>query len=185
MASFFSRLGRFSFRRRWLVALLWVVLLVGTGALAGRAPAAPPNDFSMPGTEAQQAYDLLEERFPELNADGATARVVFRAEDGKVTDPEAKEAVQEAVRELGNNPQVAQITDPYTTRSVSKDGSTATASVCMLLARIPATPGPCWRSTAAHRAHDSGRARVLPRSGPWRSCTTGGSPASSSGRAPR
>ncbi|MGW0960818.1 MMPL family transporter [Streptomyces gelaticus] len=129
MASFLSRLGRFSFRRRWLVALLWVVLLVGTGVLAGRAPTAPPNDFSMPGTEAQQAYDLLEERFPELNADGATARVVFRAEDGKVTGPEAKEAVQEAVRELGNNPQVARVTDPYATGSVSKDGSTAYAQV--------------------------------------------------------
>ncbi|MFE7111492.1 MMPL family transporter [Streptomyces sp. NPDC057575] len=129
MASFLSRLGRFSFRRRWPVALLWVVLLVGTGVLAGRAPAAPPNDFSMPGTEAQQAYDLLEESFPELKADGATARVVFRAEDGKVTGPEAKEAVQETVRELGNNPQVARVTDPYATRSVSKDGSTAYAQV--------------------------------------------------------
>ncbi|MDK0517665.1 MMPL family transporter [Streptomyces sp. ML-6] len=129
MASFLSRLGRFSFRRRWLVALLWVVLLVGAGVLAGRAPAAPPNDFSMPGTEAQQAYDLLEESFPELNADSATARVVFRAEDGKVTDPETKAAVQETVRELGNNPQVARVTDPYATRSVSKDGSTAYTQV--------------------------------------------------------
>ncbi|MGW0812868.1 MMPL family transporter [Streptomyces viridiviolaceus] len=129
MATFLSRLGRFSFRRRWPVALLWVVLLVGTGVLAGRAPAPPPNDFSMPGTEAQQAYDLLEESFPELSADGATARVVFRAEDGKITDAEAKKAVQETVRELGNGPQVVPVTDPYATRSVSEDGSTAYAQV--------------------------------------------------------
>ncbi|MFH8473660.1 MMPL family transporter [Streptomyces sp. NPDC018000] len=129
MATFLSRLGRFSFRRRWLVAMLWVVLLVGTGVLAGRAPAAPPNDFSMPGTEAQQAYDLLNERFPELKADGATARVVFRAEDGKVTGPEAKKAIGETVRALGDNPQVARVTDPYATRSVSKDGTTAYAQV--------------------------------------------------------
>ncbi|MCX4851972.1 MMPL family transporter [Streptomyces sp. NBC_00893] len=129
MATFLSRLGRFSFRRRWLVALLWVVLLVGTGVLAGRAPAAPPNDFSMPGTEAQQAYDLLNERFPELKADGATARVVFRAEEGKVTDPEVKKAIGKTVRALGNDPQVVRVTDPYATRSVSKDGSTAYAQV--------------------------------------------------------
>jgi RND superfamily putative drug exporter len=109
--------------------LLWVVLLVGAGVLAGRAPAAPPNDFSMPGTEAQQAYDLLERDFPELKADGATARVVFRAEDGKVTDPQTRRAIGETVRALGDDPQVARVTDPFTTRSVSKDGSTAYAQV--------------------------------------------------------
>ncbi|MDN3254112.1 MMPL family transporter [Streptomyces sp. MA25(2023)] len=136
MATFLFRLGRLSFRRRWPVALLWVVLLVGTGVLAGKAPAAPPNDFSMPGTEAQQAYDLLEERFPELNADGATARVVFRAESGKITDAPAKQAVQETVRELGNDPQVARVTDPYATRSVSEEGSTAYAQVSY---RVPAS----------------------------------------------
>ncbi|MFJ6348183.1 MMPL family transporter [Streptomyces sp. NPDC092046] len=129
MATFLSRLGRFSFRRRRLVALLWVVLLVGTGVLAGRAPAPPPNDFSMPGTEAQQAYDLLDRNFPELNADGATARVVFRAQDGRITDPEATRAVQETVRELADDPQVTRVTDPYATRSVSADGSTAYAQV--------------------------------------------------------
>jgi RND superfamily putative drug exporter len=129
VAAFLSRLGRFSFRRRRLVALLWVVLLVGAGVLAGRAPAAPPNDFSMPGTEAQQAYDLLERDFPELNADGATARVVFRAEDGKVTDPEARGAIGETVRALTEDPQVARVTDPFTTRSVSQDGTTAYAQV--------------------------------------------------------
>ncbi|MFG3246258.1 MMPL family transporter [Streptomyces sp. NPDC048187] len=129
MATFLSRLGRLSFRRRRLVALLWVVLLVGAGVLAGRAPAPPPNDFSMPGTEAQQAYDLLEENFPELNADGATARVVFRAEDGRITDPETEKAVQKTVRELGGDPQVVRVTDPYATRSVSADGSTAYAQV--------------------------------------------------------
>ncbi|WP_426362331.1 MMPL family transporter [Streptomyces sp. E-08] len=129
MATFLSRLGRFSFRRRWPVALLWVVLLVGTGVMAGKAAAPPPNDFSMPGTEAQQAYDLLDRDFPELNADSATARVVFRAEDGKITDPEAKKAVQETVRELGGDPQVTRATDPYATRSVSADGSTAYAQV--------------------------------------------------------
>ncbi|MFJ9444672.1 MMPL family transporter [Kitasatospora sp. NPDC101235] len=136
MATFLSGLGRFSFRRHWLVALLWVGLLLGTGVLAGRAAAPPPNDFSMPGTEAQQAYDVLKEGFPELNADGATARVVFRTQGGKVTDPGAKEAIGKAVRALGNDPQVARVTDPFTARSVSEDGSTAYAQVSY---RVPAS----------------------------------------------
>ncbi|MFE5260525.1 MMPL family transporter [Streptomyces coelicoflavus] len=129
MATLLSRLGRFSFRRRRLVALLWLALLVGAAVLAGRAPAAPPNDFSMPGTEAQQAYDLLEKSFPELNADGAAARVVFRAEDGKVTDAETRGAIEDTVRTLGDGPQVVRVTDPFATRSVSEDGSTAYAQV--------------------------------------------------------
>ncbi|MFE5604570.1 MMPL family transporter [Streptomyces coelicoflavus] len=129
MATLLSRLGRFSFRRRRLVALLWLALLVGAAVLAGRAPAAPPNDFSMPGTEAQQAYDLLEKSFPELNADGAAARVVFRAEDGKVTDAETRGAIEDTVRTLRGGPQVVRVTDPFATRSVSEDGSTAYAQV--------------------------------------------------------
>ncbi len=129
MATYLSRLGRFSFRRRRLVALLWLVLLAGAGVLAARAPAAPPNDFSMPGTEAQRTYDLLDENFPGLHADGATARVVFHAEHGRVTDPAAREAIGRTVRALADDPQVARVTDPFTTRTVSEDGSTAYAQV--------------------------------------------------------
>ncbi|MEU9861980.1 MMPL family transporter [Streptomyces sp. NPDC047971] len=136
MATFLRGLGRLSFRRRRTVASLWVVLLVGAGVLAARADAPPPNDFSMPGTEAQQAYDLLDERFPQVNADGATARVVFRAEHGKVTDPLARKAIGETVRALGNAPQVARVTDPFAARSVSRDGTTAYAQVSY---PVPAT----------------------------------------------
>ncbi|MFB7594539.1 MMPL family transporter [Streptomyces sp. NPDC056160] len=129
MASFLCKLGRFSFRRRWFVVVVWAGLLVLAGVLAARAPAAPPNDFSMPGTEAQRAYDLLEERFPGLNADGASARVVFRAEHGKVTDPQVRGTVEETVRALRDDPQVGQVTDPFATGSVSGDGSTAYTQV--------------------------------------------------------
>ncbi|MGK9463538.1 MMPL family transporter [Streptomyces sp. G6] len=129
MAAFLYKTGKFSFRWRWWVTVLWAGLLVAAGVLAARADAAPPNDFAMPGTEAQQAYDLLEERFPEVKADGATARVVFRSDDGKVTAPDRKRAVEDAVRALGEAPQVERVTDPFRTGSVSEDGTTAYAQV--------------------------------------------------------
>ncbi|MGV2917490.1 MMPL family transporter [Streptomyces alfalfae] len=129
MAAFLFKTGKFSFRWRWLVCVLWAGLLVVAGVLGSRAGAAPPNDFSIPGTEAQQAYDLLEERFPEIKADGATARVVFKADDGKVTAPDQKRAVDDAVRALGEAPQVERVTNPFETGSVSKDGTTAYAQV--------------------------------------------------------
>ncbi|GGU13652.1 MULTISPECIES: MMPL family transporter [Streptomyces] len=131
MATFLYKLGRSAFRRRRLVALLWVALLALAGAGAATAPAATSSSFSIPGTEAQKAFDLLERRFPGGNADGATARVVFKAPDGqKMTDAPNKAKVEKVVGELkSGSDQVASVTDPYTAQAVSKDGSTAYVSV--------------------------------------------------------
>ncbi|MGP3949134.1 MMPL family transporter, partial [Streptomyces sp. 7N604] len=130
MATFLYKLGRFAFRRRRFVALIWVALLAVVGIGAASAPAATSNSFSIPGTEAQKAFDLLDERFPGGNADGATARVVFKAPDGeKMTDPANKSAALKVVRELRSGDQVGQVTDPYQARTVSKDGTTAFTQV--------------------------------------------------------
>ncbi|KUH36753.1 MULTISPECIES: MMPL family transporter [Streptomyces] len=127
MATFLYRLGRFAFRRRHLVTLLWVALLALAGVGAASAPAPTSSSFSMPGTEAQKAFDLLEERFPGGSADGATARVVFKAPDGqKMTDPANRARVEKAVADLrSGSDEVANVTDPYTAQAVSRDGTTA------------------------------------------------------------
>ncbi|MFD0060783.1 MULTISPECIES: MMPL family transporter [unclassified Streptomyces] len=130
MATFLYKLGRLSFRRRRYVALLWVLLLGGIGYASSAAPAPPADSFSMPGTDSQKAFDLLDERFPAASAEGATARVVIRAPEGeKITDPAAKAEVNQLVAALGKGPQVAGVADPYKANAVSKDGTTAYASV--------------------------------------------------------
>ncbi|WP_420037087.1 MMPL family transporter [Streptomyces sp. cg28] len=130
MATFLYKLGRLSFRRRRYVALLWVLLLGGIGFASSAAPAPPADSFSMPGTESQKAFDLLDEKFPAANSEGATARVVIRAPGGeKLTDAAAKADVRKIVTQLGEGPQVALVADPYKANAVSKDGSTAYASV--------------------------------------------------------
>lgn len=130
MATFLYKLGRFAFRRRHFVALFWVALLALVGVGAASAPAAGPTTFSIPGTEAQKTFDLLEERFPGASADGATARVVFKAPDGeKMTDAGHKATVEETVKELGNGSEVSSVTDPYVTKSLSQDGTIAYAQV--------------------------------------------------------
>ncbi|MDL2077600.1 MMPL family transporter [Streptomyces sp. GXMU-J15] len=130
MATFLYRLGRLAFRRRHFVALIWVALLTLAGVGAASAPAAGNSSFSIPGTEAQKAFDLLEERFPGSSADGATARVVFQAPDGdKLADAGHKSAVQQAVKELGTGSEVVSVTDPFETKSVSKDGRVGYAQV--------------------------------------------------------
>ncbi|MEU8588352.1 MMPL family transporter [Streptomyces sp. NPDC048664] len=130
MATFLYRLGRLAFRRRHFVALLWVALLTLAGVGAANAPTAGASSFSIPGTEAQRAFDLLEQRFPGMSADGATARVVFKAPGGeKVTAADSKAVVEKAVKELRGGSEVVSVTDPYTAHAVSKDGTTAYASV--------------------------------------------------------
>ncbi|MEU6507222.1 MMPL family transporter [Streptomyces sp. NPDC046942] len=130
MATFLYRLGRLAFRRRHFVALIWVALLVLAGVGAASAPAAGSTSFSIPGTEAQKAFDLLEQRFPGMSANGATARVVFKAPAGeKMTDAGNKSAVEKTVKELKSGSEVVSVADPYAGHAVSKNGSIAYASV--------------------------------------------------------
>ncbi len=130
MATFLYKLGRLAFRRRHFVALIWVALLTLAGVGAASAPPAGSTSFSIPGTEAQKAFDLLEQRFPGGSADGATARVVFKAPDGqKMTDAANKATVEKTVDELADGSEVTSVADPYTGNAVSKDGSVAYTSV--------------------------------------------------------
>ncbi|MEU6323306.1 MMPL family transporter [Streptomyces sp. NPDC047009] len=130
MATFLYKLGRLAFRRRHFVALIWVALLTLAGVGAASAPAAGSSSFSIPGTEAQKAFDLLEQRFPGMSADGATACVVFKAPGGeKVTAKGNKAVVEKTVRELRDGSEVVSATDPFTAHAVSKDGTIAYAQV--------------------------------------------------------
>ncbi|MFC7984264.1 MMPL family transporter [Streptomyces sp. NPDC057336] len=130
MATFLYKLGRLAFRRRHFVALIWVALLTLAGVGAASAPPAGTTSFSIPGTEAQKAFDLLEERFPGAAADGATARVVFKAPAGeKMTDPDNRAAVEKTVSDLADGSEVASVADPYRGNAVSQDGTIAYASV--------------------------------------------------------
>ncbi|MFH8691384.1 MMPL family transporter [Streptomyces anulatus] len=131
MATFLYKLGRLTFRRRRFVALIWVALLAVAGIGAATAPAATSSSFSIPGTEAQRAFDLLDQRNPGTSADGATARVVFKAPEGeKVTDPANKSEITGIVNELETgSKQIASVADPFATQAVSQNGSTAYISV--------------------------------------------------------
>ncbi|GAA2594983.1 MMPL family transporter [Actinomadura fulvescens] len=140
MATFLYRLGRFSYRRRKLVAALWVGLLVLFGVGAATLAGPTSSDFSIPGTESQKAIDLLEKRMPQASADGATARVVFAAPaGGTVTDPAGKAAVEQVVGKLRALPDVANVVDPYQAKAVSPDGRIAYTQVTYKVTPIDLT----------------------------------------------
>ncbi|WP_405725215.1 MMPL family transporter [Streptomyces sp. NBC_00028] len=131
MATLLYRLGRTAFRRRWLVTLLWAVLLGAVGLGAAKAPAASDDGTSfMPGIEAQKAFDLIGERFPGSAADGATARIVFVAPAGeKVTAAANRAAIDAFVKDAAAEPEVSGAVSPFAAKAVSEDASTAYATV--------------------------------------------------------
>ncbi|MEU0212571.1 MMPL family transporter [Streptomyces canus] len=158
MATFLYRIGRWAFRRRRLVGGLWLGALLLAVVAAALAPAGEEEDLSMPGTESQQAFDLLDERFPQSNAQGAEARLVFRAPDGqRVTARENKAAVEDALGSLDGGGQVASTTDPYTTDAVSEDGTIAYSTITYTADAVDLTePTKSALEDAANQARDAG-----------------------------
>jgi RND superfamily putative drug exporter len=130
MATLLYRIGRFSYRSRILVSLLWLALAVGSGVAAATLSGPSSDSFSIPGTESQEAFDLLDERFPDTALDGAEARVVFAAPEGQtMNDPANQAVVEEILADIAAGPQVAAVTGPYDGGLVSADGTIALVQV--------------------------------------------------------
>jgi RND superfamily putative drug exporter len=135
MAYVLARLGRWSYRRRRLVTALWASALATCAALAVLLSGPTSDSFSMPGAESQEALDVLAERFPEVGASGATARVVLAAPDGaSLADEPSARGVREVVDALEDVPGVASVADPESAGTVAPDGSVALAEVRFTMA---------------------------------------------------
>ncbi|RNE59294.1 MMPL family transporter [Cryobacterium tepidiphilum] len=142
MAILLQRLGRFAFRRAWLVIGVWLVVLAGIlgggAALGGQTQ----ESFAIPGTESQDTIDKLAEVFPA--AGGAQVQAVYRAPDGaSVSDPRYKDAIEEMATALQKVPGVeSAITpfSPYASDAVSDDSSTAFTQVQLTGASTDVTP---------------------------------------------
>jgi RND superfamily putative drug exporter len=124
MATLLFHLGRMAFRRRKAVLALWLVVLVGAFAAAATLSGSTTDSATMPGTESQQAVDLLEERLPEAN--GASGRIVFAAPEGeRLAEGGRATAISDAVADAAKAPGVRSVSTPRT----SQDGRIAFAEV--------------------------------------------------------
>ncbi|WP_242888241.1 MMPL family transporter [Actinomadura litoris] len=128
MATLLYRLGRTAFRYRLRFLTGWLALLFLIGGAFAAYGSHLDSEATIPGSESQEGIDLLERSLPE--ATGVTAQLVFAAPPGKtVDDPAYKARIRGAVREAHSAPQVAEVTDPFKTRSISVDRRTALAQV--------------------------------------------------------
>src|SRR5688572_11171460 len=92
------RLAEGCYRRRRLVLAAWVVLMVGLSALGGAAAGEFDNEFGLPGSESQAAFDRLEDGGFGDRA-GATVQLVVEAEAG-VADPSVREPFEAVLAEI-------------------------------------------------------------------------------------
>ena len=86
MATRLYRLGRWAFDNKKKVLAGWLAMLALVIASMSAFSDEFSSKFEVPGTESQEAQDLLAERFP--GAGGSSARVVYVAPDGQ--DPEGQ-----------------------------------------------------------------------------------------------
>jgi RND superfamily putative drug exporter len=111
--------------KRSLAAALAVLVLLGAAAGAG-GPVA--DDFEVPGAESQQALDLFRAHVPALA--GADATLVFTVEDGQITDPDNREAINGALEKVKGLEGMDQVPDPFAEDgSISDDGRLASVDV--------------------------------------------------------
>ena len=109
MSGFLERLGRSCARHPWRTIGAWILVAIVVGTLAASAKGYSES-FTIPGTESQQATDLLQDRFPQQA--GATAQVVLHSEDGALTDPANTAAIDAALVKVEKLPGVTAVVSP-------------------------------------------------------------------------
>src|SRR5262245_62874271 len=127
MSMLLARMAR-KLTTHWVVSLfaaLGVIIVLGIAAGTGGEAA---DDFSIPGTESQEAIDLFRAHTPALA--GADSTLVFSVDEGKVTDPENQQAIEGALEKVRGLDGVAQVADPFAEGgSVSEDQTLAAVDV--------------------------------------------------------
>ena len=107
--------------RRRTVLGGWIAAFVLIAALWGPLAGEYVNNFQLPGTESQRAYDLLKDRFPEQSGD--TATVVFAVDEGRVLDAGNRPQIERVRTEIEKSPEVLAVGDPFARGApVSQDG---------------------------------------------------------------
>src|SRR5918998_3072866 len=127
MSQLLARLARTlsSHWKRSLAAAVGVLVLL---VLAAGAGGEATDDYSVPGTDSQRAIDLFQAHSPAFG--GADSTLVFTVDDGQVSDPEAKAAIEGALAEVAELGGVELVSDPFQPGGqISEDGRLASVDV--------------------------------------------------------
>jgi putative drug exporter of the RND superfamily len=128
-ASRFERLASWSQRRRWWAVALWVIVLAAVTAATRAAGSDYHNDYSLPGTQSQQALDTLKRHAP--GQAGAAVQIVM-ADPAGIRAPDTRERVTAMLGQVAHLPHVAAVHNPYAgSAAISRDGTIGYATVVL------------------------------------------------------
>ena len=123
-------LTRWCIAHRRRVVIAWVAIAIVASLLAQAAGRNYSTNFSLPGTEAQRALDLLTREFKTQSGDIDT--IVFHTSQGTIYSPDVQDKIGPLINTLSSMPHVVSVTSPYSPRGalqVSRDHKTAFATV--------------------------------------------------------
>ena len=127
MSQLLARMARTlsSHWKRSLAAAVGVLVLL---VLAAGASGGPADDYSLPGAESQEAIDLFQAHSPAFG--GADSTLVFTVEEGKVSDPGPRAAIEGALAKVRKLDGVELAASPFEPGGqVSEDGRLASVDV--------------------------------------------------------
>jgi len=134
MSSALYRLAGTSYRHRRLVLVAWLLLILGIIGLGTLSGGTTVDNFSVPGTQSQQALTQLQDTPPTLAV--PSTQVVFASTGtAKVTGSADRAAIETSIARLRSGPQVASVTDPFASGLVSNNGQVALVRAAMKLVR--------------------------------------------------
>jgi putative drug exporter of the RND superfamily len=114
---------------RKTVILSWIVALVAVGMIAGSVGSDFSEEFKLPSSDSQEAFDLLEHKFPQQS--GVTAEIVYKAPAGAASAT-VKKKMEGVFAEAEQLPHVSEVASPYASggaAAIGKNGEIAYATV--------------------------------------------------------
>jgi len=115
-------LARLSTTRPLAVLLGWISLVIGLTAASAASGPDFRDTFSLPGTDSQAAYTLLDHAYPSQSGDADT--LVFRADSGTLATWQPQ--IDAALDQIAAIPSVAQVTSPFDANGVAQVGADGT-----------------------------------------------------------
>jgi RND superfamily putative drug exporter len=114
---------------RKTVIIGWIVALIGVGMISGAVGSDFSEEFKLPSSDSTEAFELLEDRFPQQS--GVTAEIVYKAPAG-ADSPAVRKKMEGVFAEAEKLPHVSGVASPYAAGgagAISNDGEIAYATV--------------------------------------------------------